>query len=610
MKILVSNTAQFYAALKEAEDFSEDIIIQLGAGEYNIYESIEIQRDNISIVGEGDDTVIKGSKRVEFSECERQGNIVKIDLQKWGISDYGYFGLGPFRDFWADYDIPKPHMTEEGPGIRLYYNDEEMFLSRYPRSGYTKVNKAVGKTDLIRGNERFGSIEGELIPFETEIFDREDFSNIFLVGYWNCDWKTQRHNIKNYSKETKIISIEEPFCSGGYLEYIDENRCGKFYILNTKTTMEEPGDWYLDRKKGIVYMIPYEGQEYVDVSCCGDIFQIAGRKNISIENLTLTQTKKCAVNIKNSENVQVKNCNIYNVGAWGIIADDSGKCLVDNCVIHHVGGGGIALSGGDRNRLLSCGNTASNNTIHDIAIWHKTYMAGVELSGVGCTAAGNRIYDVPHFGIVFNGNNHMIERNEISNACFESNDAGAIYAGKDWAGRGNVIRYNNIHDLPGGSGLGCVAIYFDDGFSSAEVYGNVVSNVPFTAILLGGGRDFKIHDNIFYNCKISVMMDNRVMARPRLYERLEKYLNDVEYKSEVWKKAYPELYVIMDENQGEPSGNEFYDNIVVGGDGLALCKEDIKKFMAVRGNRFVSDNKNEGRHRHAKLWYHIFENDN
>ncbi len=607
MRILADNTEQFYSALKEAEKVSEDVTIELGAGEYNIYKSIEILRDNISIIGAGDHSVIKGSKRIEFLECERQGDIVKIDLKKFDISDYGYFGLGPYRDFWADYDIPKPHMTEEGPGIQLYYNGKQMQMSRYPSEGYAKIKEAVGKTDLIRGGRRVGSMEGEFIPFNTEIFDNEDISNIFLVGYWNCDWQIQRHNVSDYAKESKVVRVEEPYNCGGYLNYINEASHGKFYILNTKTTMKEKGEWYIDRKNGIIYMLPFDGQEYVEISQCDDIFYIKGRKNISIENVVLTQTKKSGVCMKYSENIMIRDCEIYNVGAWGIIADDCRYCVADKCSIYHVGGGGIALSGGDRNKLISCGNAALNNTIHDIAFWHKTYMSGIELNGVGCLASGNKIYDVPHFGIVFNGNNHIIERNEIINACFESNDAGAIYAGKDWAGRGNIIRYNNIHDLPGGSGLGCVAIYFDDGFSSAEVYGNIISNIPFTAILLGGGRDFKIHDNIFFNCKISVMMDDRVMTR--LYGRLEKYLNDVDYRGEVWKKAYPDLYVIMDKNPREPSGNEFCNNIVVGGDGLALCKDCIKKFISVRGNRFISDNRNEEKHRHARLWHHVFEND-
>ena len=105
---------------------------------------------------------------------------------------------------------------------------------------------------------------------------------------------------------------------------------------------------------------------------------------------------------------------------------------------------------------------------------------------------------------------------------------------------------------------------------------------------------------------MSVMMDDRVMTRG--YDRLEKYLNDVDYKGEIWEEAYPELFTIMDKNPREPSGNEFYNNTVIGGDGIALCKEEIKKFIAVRGNHFISDNKNEEKHRHAKLWHHIFDN--
>ena len=54
--------------------------------------------------------------------------------------------------------------------------------------------------------------------------------------------------------------------------------------------------------------------------------------------------------------------------------------------------------------------------------------------------------------IVFGGNEHLIEFNEIHDVCHESNDAGAIYGGRDWTMRGTVIRYNYFHDISGFEG--------------------------------------------------------------------------------------------------------------------------------------------------------------
>jgi molybdopterin-containing oxidoreductase family membrane subunit len=53
----------------------------------------------------------------------------------------------------------------------------------------------------------------------------------------------------------------------------------------------------------------------------------------------------------------------------------------------------------------------------------------VILSGVGHRVSHNVIQDHPHCAILFSGNEHRIEYNEIHSVCYESNDAGAIYSG-------------------------------------------------------------------------------------------------------------------------------------------------------------------------------------
>ena len=207
---------------------------------------------------------------------------------------------------------------------------------------------------------------------------------------------------------------------------------------------------------------------------------------------------------------------------------------------------------------------------------------------MGCRASDNKLYDLPHFAIVFQGNNHIIEKNDIKNACYSSNDAGAIYAGRDWTCRGNIIRYNYIHDFPGRANVGCIGIYFDDAMSSAEVYGNTIVGSLQAGIELGGGRDFKIHHNTFINCLVSMMVDARLKTWGSTdKDKLFKHLGEVPYRNEYWEKAYPELFSILDNDYCAPENNEYYDNLTIGGKGIALTRDEAKDCIIMRDNRFI-----------------------
>ena len=212
-------------------------------------------------------------------------------------------------------------------------------------------------------------------------------------------------------------------------------------------------------------------------------------------------------------------------------------------------------------------------------------LAGIEINGVGVTVKNNIIHDVVHTAIMWQGNDHLIEYNEIYNASYESNDAGAVYAGRDYTCRGTVIRYNYIHDLFGYQKKGCAGLYFDDGLCSAEVYGNTFANIVGMAIQLGGGRDFNIHHNTFFNCAAAMTFDARYFTWANNVKNL-RHLNEVPYRSEIWKKRYPELYSILDGDPRNPTGNRFDHNTIIGGGGVyTSALEGFADFLAHEGNR-------------------------
>ena len=608
MNIRVTNGIELEEALKNNTNPNEDLNITAAPGTYEICHTLNITRNNVTIIGENNAVKLKGSKTVRIDNLPRKDNIVTVNLKEHGITGAGKFGLGPFEDFWVTYDIPKPHMTDYGPGLEVFCDEKIMPISRYPKKGFMHIKKALGDTPMKFREIQNGTMEGKFIPDDDIVKTWDDYKNILLIGYWSNDWATQRHTIESIDKNTGEIDVTEPYHCFGYRdgECFTENDGGKFYAINVKNAVQNPGEWYIDRENMILYLYPYENQKYISISCADDMFHADGVNNIKISGFDISECRKSGIVLENCSDIYISGVNVKNVGAWGILAENCMNTTVQKCEISQTGGGGIGVNGGDRKNLVSSGNIVRKCTVHNISRWHKTYMAAFDISGVGCTLSENYVYDVPHFGIVFAGNDHIIEKNEIKNACYESNDAGAIYSGKNYTFYGNIIRYNYLHDLSGYDNGGCIGLYFDDAMSSADVYGNVFANIPYIGLLLGGGRDFKIHDNVFFNCKMSIMYDQRAAEWKSLYQRLLDRLDEVDILSDVWKNAYPSLSEIRNNDMFMPIGNSFTGNTVIGGDGFALQKESLINITTIKNNKFSMPYFPEPHDKyHDKGWFYI-----
>ncbi|MBN1492259.1 MAG: right-handed parallel beta-helix repeat-containing protein, partial [Phycisphaerae bacterium] len=207
----------------------------------------------------------------------------------------------------------------------------------------------------------------------------------------------------------------------------------------------------------------------------------------------------------------------------------------------------------------------------------RTYRTAVNANGVGCRIAHNLIHDAPHMALGLSGNEHLIEFNEVHNVCKETDDAGAFYMGRDWTWRGNVIRYNYFHHIGRfKSHVGTQAIYLDDWASGTTVFGNVCYEV-FRAVLVGGGRNNTIENNIFVNCDIAVHVDSRGLGWAKYYfdstdNTLVDRLAAVPYKEPPWSTRYPELLTLYADEPALAKYNKVVRNIAV----------DNKKWLALQ----------------------------
>lgn len=553
--------------LKEQKKLAKgDIIVEIQEGVYELPGAFELDARDGGV--DADSRVIyrgKKGKEVRLSGGKKlakwdlvtdesvlkklgsqvRGKIYQSDLLSIGINDFGSPG---------------------GGGIELFFNDRPMWISRYPNKGFVKITGLLNEDPVdIRGTK--GDKAGKFYYDDPRINEWKHEKDAWVSGYWFWDWAEQRHKVDKIDTEKKIMEVAPPYHNYGY-------RVGQwFYGFNLLSEIDEPGEYYVDREKGLLYFYPPSDIENGDafVSVNKHIISMNKVSFLTVQGLVLEGCRDTVVKMNDCSQALIAGCTIRNAGDEGIVINGGVRNGVVGCDIYEVGAGGIKINAGDRITLTPGECFADNNNIHHVARIRRVYFPGISLNGVGNRATHNLIKHLSHMAIYFNGNDHLMEYNEIYDVSYGSNDAGAIYAGRNWTMRGNIIRYNYLHDISGFEGKGCVGVYLDDAFCGVDVIGNIFDNVT-RAMMIGGGRDNNVLNNIFVNCLPSLHVDARGLGwmhdHPEQWIREEKEKGTIlgtAYNKPPYSTRYPELVNIINDEPKAPKGNVISRNICQGG---------------------------------------------
>jgi len=115
------------------------------------------------------------------------------------------------------------------------------------------------------------------------------------------------------------------------------------------------------------------------------------------------------------------------------------------------------------------------------------------------------------------------------------------------------------------------------------------------AAFIGGGRDNRVENNIFVNCRNAMHMDARALgwASYHVNTTMKERLKAMPYKSEIWRKHYPKLVNILNDEPAVPKGNVVRRNIFVGEDWNDI-NETAREYVVLKDNLINEDPNFEG----------------
>lgn len=324
----------------------------------------------------------------------------------------------------------------------------------------------------------------------------------WVHGFWASRFADFHFSIKSIDPVSKTLTINQTESRFGIWGY------SPWYAYNLLEEITQPGEWYLDRSTGILYLWPPAGfgatSDVVVSRMETPLVQVSYAKFVGLKDLLLEATRQDLVDLKGSSDITLEGLVLRNAGVTAVDSFNGSRVTLRRCNVLGSGHQAIYLNGGDRTTLTPGGHLVENCEVHHYARFLHGASPGILLWGCGNTARHNLIHDAPNAGIFFNGNDQLIELNEIRDVCQGTSDAGAIYDGGDWGNWGAVIRNNFIHHLHSIFEWDVHGIYLDETDSGVTVEGNLLYRMDGEAIKFNGGHDNKAHHNVIVGCNSAV----------------------------------------------------------------------------------------------------------
>ena len=475
------------------------------------------------------------------------------------------------------------------PTMELFFDGRPLPLAGWPDKGFTTVASIDTNAAFVHKGKT-GTREG-VFTYEGDRPARwQNERDLWLYGYWFWDWADSYERVASIDPATHTIELAPPLHTYGF-------RKGQPYrAVNAFCEIDTPGEWYLDRDRGNLFVLPPSdpNRAVVELSVSPSPFlSLNNASFVRFEGLTWELGGADGLIVEGGHDVTLAGCTVRRCAGNGIEIRGGTHHAIRSCDVYSMGRGGIVMHSGTLGTLSPGGSAIENCHIHSLSRIDHTYTPGILLSGVGNRVANCLIHDVASSAIRLGGNDHVVERNEICRVVLESDDQGGVDMWGDPTARGNVFRDNFFHHIGSrwaeGGGepkLGQAGIRLDDAISGVRIEGNVFLHAAggktgFGAVQIHGGKDNAVASNLFLDCTSAISFSPWDEKRWRAYVRDWTAGHAVD--TNLYFNRYPQLARLAEDH----NTNTVTGNLVVN------CGEFLRRdrgFTFLEGNRLATNN--------------------
>jgi len=486
----------------------------------------------------------------------------------------------PGKPFWQ-LDVPA---TRDGRWVfhSLYIDGQSRTRARHPNDG-DRVLRAEGREPGGDPRQALRYFPGDVDPSWSNPTDID----VVLL----CSWTPTIHRIREIVPERRAVRFFSAHTRA--VDFWERNF--RYYLSNVFEALDQPGEWYLNRRTGTLFYYPMPGEDLAAADVIAPVMksrmiQLAGEPEAGrfVEHVHFRELDfrhldgdmdryngvyrqghmylDSAVSARGLRHASFERCEMAQLGEYAMeLADGCRDVTIRQCHLWDLGAGALQLGVTDLGTLkaaLGAGDAEDaeiavrdlvidNNCIHRLGtIWHGCYGI-VNRFASRTRITHNEIYDThwDAIGLDARWNWHGEKYSHGNEVAYNHlhhlglryhTDAAGVY---QFGPLDTHIHHNLIHDTVAYPYIcGYAGIYLDEQSRGAVVENNRVYNVEWFAYFQHKGMD-----NIFRN-NIGAFARNGLIGRGSL--------------NETWRSNYMEavrnIYIARDgiaiEKGWEPGG--------------------------------------------------------
>ncbi len=403
----------------------------------------------------------------------------------------------------------------------LFVNGRRAVRARTPNKGYLYTAGPIARLAKKHGTIRKDDVT--MFGFRFRKGDIRQWDNLedVMVTFYH-PWLASLHWVKEVDSRKGVVRFRESVRKQLALE----DPMSRYTVENYYEALDAPGEWYLNRKTGILSYYPRDGEDmskavvtapvvdsiiriegdpekgtfvdylhfrglsfqYSDMQ--GDGTYIHRRGNYSMQ--AFANMDIAGIWAKGARHLVIENCEVAHLGSHGIWLEEGSKyCTVKRCHIYDLAGGGVYIGNGQyqykakNDNVATHHNTVDNCFIHDLChVYHGS--VGV---WIGCSS------------------HNAVTHNEISDMDYTGISVGFTWRSWDVDQEGNTIAFNHIHHLMNGVLADGGGIYTLGDSRGTRIQNNLIHDLvpyPYKSFAIGlyqdqASADMLLENNIVYN---------------------------------------------------------------------------------------------------------------